>query len=130
MGRTFYFRLFAGSPSVVSSLWTVSDLSTAFLMVKFYENLPQYPQAGEVAISLKQAQTWLRDLTYREFEQELSKLKYQKALAQLQQKFSPADFFELEDAIEVEREKLKEFERDDKPFDNPFYWAAFVAIGV
>ncbi len=25
--------LFAGSPSVVSSLWTVSDLSTAFLMI-------------------------------------------------------------------------------------------------
>ena len=31
--------LFAGSPSVVSSLWTVSDLSTSFLMMKFYETL-------------------------------------------------------------------------------------------
>ncbi len=122
--------LFAGSPSVVSSLWTVSDLSTAFLMVKFYENLPQYPQAGEVAIALKQAQKWLRDLTYREFEQELIKPRFQKAIAQLQQKFSPADFFELEDAIEVERKKLNQFEPDDKPFANPFYWAAFVATGV
>ena len=122
--------LFAGSPSIVSSLWTVSDLSTAFLMVKFYENLPQSPQAGEVAMSLQKAQKWLRDLTYQEFDRELTKPKYQKALAQLQQKFSPADFFELEDAIETERNKMKKFELDDKPFANPFYWAAFIATGV
>ncbi|MDB9394609.1 DUF3110 domain-containing protein, partial [Microcystis aeruginosa] len=31
--------LFAGSPSVVSSLWTVDDLSTSFLMIKLYEIL-------------------------------------------------------------------------------------------
>ncbi|MCC0179852.1 CHAT domain-containing protein [Waterburya agarophytonicola K14] len=31
--------LYAGSPSVVSSLWAVSDLSTTFLMIKFYQNL-------------------------------------------------------------------------------------------
>ncbi|MFM6077810.1 MAG: CHAT domain-containing protein, partial [Dolichospermum sp.] len=31
--------LFAGSPSVVSSLWTVNDLSTSFLMIKLYEIL-------------------------------------------------------------------------------------------
>ncbi|MGC1248637.1 MAG: CHAT domain-containing protein, partial [Spirulinaceae cyanobacterium] len=31
--------LYAGSSNVVSSLWTVSDLSTAFLMLKFIQNL-------------------------------------------------------------------------------------------
>ena len=122
--------LFAGSPSIVSSLWTVSDLSTAFLMIKFYEHLFQLPQSVEVAMSLQKAQQWLRNLTCREFEQELVKPQYQKALAQLKQKFSSAEFFELEDAIEVEREKLKKFHPDDKPFSNPFYWAAFIATGV
>ena len=122
--------MFAGSPSIVSSLWTVSDLSTAFLMIKFYENLPQSLQAGEVAISLKKAQKWLRNLTCQEFEKELTKPQYQKAIAQLQQKFSSADFFELEDAIQVERERLKKFDPNYKPFANPFYWAAFIAIGV
>ncbi len=122
--------LFAGSPSIVSSLWTVRDLTTAFLMVKLYENLPQSPQAGEVAISLKEAQKWLRDLTYQEFEQTLIKPQYQKAITQLQQKLSPADFFELEDAIQVERERLKKFDPNHKPFANPYYWAAFVAIDV
>lgn len=122
--------LFAGSPSVVSSLWTVSDLSTAFLMVKFYENLLKFSQSIDVATALKQAQEWLRNLTYQEFDRELAKPKYQKALAQLQQKFSPADFFELEDAIEIEGNKMKKFKPEDKPFANPFYWAAFLATGV
>ncbi|MEM7717553.1 MAG: CHAT domain-containing protein, partial [Cyanobacteria bacterium P01_A01_bin.68] len=31
--------LYAGSSSVVSSLWTVNDLSTSFLMIKFIQNL-------------------------------------------------------------------------------------------
>ena len=56
--------LFAGSSTVVSSLWQVDDLSTSFLMIKFYENLKQRPylQQGDVAIALKQAQNWLRTL--------------------------------------------------------------------
>jgi len=57
--------LYAGSPSVVSSLWTVSDLSTAFLMIKFYENL-QNPTS--VAVALQQAQLWLRDITKQELK--------------------------------------------------------------
>ncbi len=97
---------------------------------KFYENLHQSPQLqeGDMAIALKQAQSWLRDLTCQEFEQELS--KYQQAIVQLQQKLSPAEFFELEDAIELQREKLKKLAPNDKPFANPFYWAAFTPIGV
>ncbi|MGK7873371.1 MAG: CHAT domain-containing protein [Xenococcaceae cyanobacterium] len=139
--------LFAGSPSVVSSLWTVSDLSTAFLMIKFYENLTplsltpleKVGQGGagwaegkgvSVAIALQKAQQWLRDLNCQEFERELTKPQFQRAIAQLQQILSPADFFELEDAIEVERENLKKFNPNHKPFANPFYWAAFVATGV
>ncbi len=91
--------------------------------------LPQ-SQAGEVAITLQKAQQWLRNLSCQEFERELTKPQYQKVLAQLQQKFSPVDFFELEDYIKVEREKLKKLDPNHKPFANPYYWAAFVAIGV
>jgi CHAT domain-containing protein len=31
--------LYAGSPSVVCTLWAVDQVSTAFLLIKFYENL-------------------------------------------------------------------------------------------
>ena len=56
--------LFAGSSSVVSSLWTVSDLSTSFLMMKFYEIVLDKNQDIPVPIALKMAQNWLRNLTF------------------------------------------------------------------
>ncbi|MFM6271784.1 MAG: CHAT domain-containing protein, partial [Dolichospermum sp.] len=55
--------LFAGSPSVVSSLWTVDDLSTSFLMIKLYEILFDENQQVSVPVALKQAQNWLQNLT-------------------------------------------------------------------
>jgi CHAT domain-containing protein len=33
--------MFAGTPSVVASLWNVSDASTTILMQRFYENFIQ-----------------------------------------------------------------------------------------
>ncbi|MFM6271109.1 MAG: CHAT domain-containing protein, partial [Dolichospermum sp.] len=44
--------LFAGSPSVVSSLWTVDDLSTSFLMIKLYEILFDENQQVSVPVAL------------------------------------------------------------------------------
>jgi CHAT domain-containing protein len=44
--------MYAGAPSVVVSLWSVVDRSTASLMVKFYETLNQ---AGDKAEALRQA---------------------------------------------------------------------------
>jgi CHAT domain-containing protein len=51
----------AGVAGVVASLWSVSDLSTMLLLVRFYDlwrnqNLPP-------AVALRQAQIWLRDST-------------------------------------------------------------------
>jgi CHAT domain-containing protein len=58
--------LYAGSPSVVSSLWTISYISTAFLITKFYNDLQQ---GVSVAVALNQAQRWLRDATGDELQQ-------------------------------------------------------------
>lgn len=57
--------LYAGSSSVVSSLWTVQDLSTAFLMIKFYQNLLAN---STVRLALNKAQLWLRNITKKELE--------------------------------------------------------------
>jgi len=112
--------LVAGSPSVVGSHWAVSDIATAFLMIKFYENLmeqiKQAPDASEssgqlsIAQALNQAQRWLRGVTESELRDWLKPLK----LNQEQQK-------------EIERD-LK-LSSSDRPFSNPLYWAAFGAIG-
>ncbi|MFM6078185.1 MAG: CHAT domain-containing protein, partial [Dolichospermum sp.] len=122
--------LFAGSPSVVSSLWTVNDLSTSFLMIKLYEILFDENQQVSVPVALKTAQNWLQNLTVREAEENLESQAFQQALIQLQQTLSSGDLFELEDAIALLQTKWKAMSPDDKPFNDPFYWAAFIASGV
>jgi CHAT domain-containing protein len=116
--------LYAGSPSVVSSLWAVSDLSTAFLMIKFYENFRQSSQreAGAVPVALNQAQKWLRNLTSEEFEKLLDKYK-----PQIEQIFAE---LEEDDQIIAEECLLQARNRKLHPFANPYYWAAFTATGL
>ena len=100
--------LVAGSPAVVSSLWTVDDLSTALLMIKFYENLrKQMP----LAVALNQAQLWLRDATKEELQQWTSRLP-----------LSRNHRAELED-------RFYKLGSREKPFQEPYHWAAFCAIG-
>ncbi|MFN6482819.1 MULTISPECIES: CHAT domain-containing tetratricopeptide repeat protein [unclassified Nostoc] len=111
--------LLAGSKAVVSSLWTVSDLSTAFLMMKFYENLQTITS---VSIALNQAQQWLRNLTTEEFEALLVKYhpQIEEIFAQLPEEKRP-----LARAILKRTCKQK-----PHPFAAPFYWAGFTATGL
>ena len=110
--------LLAGSQAVVSSLWTVSDLSTAFLMMKFYENLQTI---NSVSIALNQAQQWLRNLTTEEFEALL--VKYQPQIEEIFVQL-PKEKRRLEKAI------LERCKRKPHPFAAPFYWAGFTATGL
>jgi CHAT domain-containing protein len=101
--------LFAGSASVVGSLWDIHDLSTALLMIKFYQNL----QIGlTVAVALNQAQLWLRDITKIELEQLIN-----------------ANQLPLNPTVRMALRRCFYRFRDDKPFREPFHWAAFCAIG-
>jgi len=115
--------LSAGSPSVVSSLWKVDDLSTSFLMIEFYENLfkSDVLEAGDVSIALKKAQTWLRNLTTEELDRFLEKHKPQteKVLAQLRK----GQQLRFEESLRLIKQ------RQPQPFANPYYWAGFTASG-
>jgi CHAT domain-containing protein len=99
--------LVAGAASVVSSLWTVNDLSTALLMIKFYENLQT---EISISIALNQAQVWLRDITGVNLKQWIRK----RGIA-----LSPT----------LKLRWLNIVKDDDQPFQSPYYWAAFCAIG-
>jgi len=101
--------LAAGSSSVVATLWAVSDLSASFLMIKFYQLL----KAGlSVPLALKSAQVWLRDATKEDLQLWTSKLTLSptQKIVQL-----PALFNNMEAKA--------------KPFQSPYHWAAFCAIG-
>ncbi|MEM7590136.1 MAG: CHAT domain-containing tetratricopeptide repeat protein [Cyanobacteria bacterium P01_A01_bin.83] len=100
--------LYAGSPSVVSSLWAVSDLSTTFLMIKFYQNLREM---DSVAIALNQAQLWLRNVTKEELVQWKTSLD-----------IPGAQKFRIDSA-------LRSMPDNSYPFAAPSHWAAFCAIG-
>ncbi len=99
--------LYAGSPSVVSSLWRVNDLSTALLMIKFYQKL----KSGlTVALALNQAQTWLRDATKEQLQQ------WAKQLPNANHRMQVRAF-------------LSKQPPNTKPFESPYYWAGFCVIG-
>ncbi|MBD2042637.1 CHAT domain-containing protein [Microcoleus sp. FACHB-672] len=100
--------LIAGSPSVVGSLWKVNDLSTALLTIRFYQNL----KAGlSVTLALNTAQIWLRDATKEKLQEWTSQLSLNSA-----QRIQIKAF-------------LYKIESNTKPFESPYFWAAFCAIG-
>ncbi len=102
--------LYAGSSSVVSSLWTVSDLSTAFLMIKFIQNL-RAAKDMSVPLAMNQAQIWLRDASIKDI------LEWSKK-SQLNQNIQQ----EIQEELELHNP-------NEKHFSSPFHWAAFCAIG-
>jgi CHAT domain-containing protein/TPR repeat protein len=101
--------LYAGSTNVVSSLWTVNQVSTTFLMIKFYQNLIK--NQNSVAKALNDAQRWLRDATQQELVEWASKLNLD------------------EDKIKQIKDELDWYDTDEKPFNSPYHWAGFCAIG-
>ena len=107
--------LVAGSPALVCSLWKVNELSTTLLMIKFYDNLLNYQMS--LAVALNQAQFWLRDLSKEELQiwiDNVSMSRSQKRLLKAPLLNHP-DFHDLSPS--------------DKPFEEPYHWAAFCAIG-
>ncbi|NTW19570.1 MAG: CHAT domain-containing protein [Nostocales cyanobacterium W4_Combined_metabat2_030] len=105
--------LYAGASSVVSSLWSVDDRATAFLLIKLYQNLLAQTEGEKNVIqALREAQRWLRNVTKSELWDWIEG-----------QDLPLAD---LEDGLE---QFLQRFNDNDKPFSSPYYWAAFCVIG-
>ncbi|NEU74439.1 CHAT domain-containing protein [Hassallia byssoidea VB512170] len=102
--------LLAGSTNVVSSLWTVSATATALLMMKFYEELQQQ---SNIVLALNTAQRWLRDTTVKGFQNWLINSSLSWGCKIYLNKYFAANH---ENAL-------------TKPFESPFYWAAFCNIG-
>lgn len=103
-----------GAPAVVSTLWSVDEVSTMFLITEFYR-LHLYGQS--VAAALRASQKWLRTSSARQLG--LAK-EYQRIYAASGQTNSSA------------KEKWDYYKEhpDDVPFEHPFYWAAFTLTGA
>jgi CHAT domain-containing protein len=101
-----------GAKSLLVSLWPVSDTATSLLMVRFYENWlgARDGKARSKAVALKEAKDWLRNLTRKEVDERLANLP------------EAARGLKLEPAAQPQA-------ASEKPFEHPYYWAAFVLIG-
>ena len=93
----------AGAAGVVSSLWSVADLSTMVLLSRFYELWRS--EDLEPPEALQQAQIWLRDSN------------------------GPTLAPYLESSHPDFAHKLAQ-KHGQRPFSHPFYWAAFTYVGV
>ncbi|MBO3746657.1 CHAT domain-containing protein [Streptosporangiaceae bacterium NEAU-GS5] len=89
----------SGAAGVVGTLWSVADTTTALLAAEFYRG------SGHPAARLRAAQLWLRDVTAKD------------VLARLAGKV-PRDLV-----------GLPLMDPSERPFADPWFWAAFVFIG-
>lgn len=105
----------AGTPTVWGALWSVSDQSTALLMMKAYEALSAEDGADKPE-ALRLAQLWLRDVT----REELLPL-IEKRLSE-----SEGDTGEWERLVAFRR-YVKTRER---PFAHPYFWAGMQCVGL
>ncbi|MEP6490804.1 CHAT domain-containing protein [Microcoleus vaginatus GB2-A3] len=103
---------YAGATSVISTLWAVNDVSTAILMIKFYE-LFLSEIRPPVAIALRESQLWLRSLTVKGLLEwvEASKLLSREHKTTIQDSFAYG------------------YDDDYQPYEAPHFWAAFCAVG-
>ena len=117
--------LYAGSPSVVSTLWTVDPLATALLVIKFYKNLKRLPtlEDGDVSTALVNAQFWLRTLNSKTLARIQESQQFQGLMAEIFE--NNDDYYWIFDDL-----LYAAINRQPYPFANPYYWAAFVATGT
>lgn len=108
--------LYAGSKNVIASLWEVDDMATALLMTRLYQNhLGTFDQprvinglqyqpgtAMTTADALQEAKHWLRTLNRDEALAISQKVRGQEAAVP----------------------------NRDRPYADPYYWAAFVLYGT
>ncbi|MGK7880956.1 MAG: CHAT domain-containing protein, partial [Crocosphaera sp.] len=105
----------SGANCVVSTLWTVDETSSAWLMIYFYQ---QYRAENTPKIALENAQTWLTNVTYEELYIWLTELLEYGKSKQVNRT--------ILDLIEDEINRNKQNNPSNRPYEEPYYWLGFL----
>jgi CHAT domain-containing protein len=112
-----------GARSLVVSLWKVDDTATALLMARFYQNLlgrrAGLSQPLPKAEALHEAKGWLRGLRRDEA------VGLAARLGAAGERGKGVDRREPSGPPPAARPGPG----DDRPYDHPYYWAAFILVG-
>jgi CHAT domain-containing protein len=121
----------AGAAGVIASLWAVDDLSTSLLMEKVYEFMLSRDRLRPPG-ALQRASRWLRCLPKHEVLTQLAfHIARLESALRNHEHLSEETFYAIHYQLRVTRARLIEVQNgSDRPFDDPFYWAAFAAYGV
>jgi CHAT domain-containing protein len=109
----------ARAGNVLSTLWQVDELSSAWLVVRFYQ---AYLAGEPAADALSIAQTWLRTITWAELATWLGEL-----LQAFPQMYHIDRLTAHYANILANQGKL---ESTQPPFAAPYYWAGFTLMGT
>jgi tetratricopeptide (TPR) repeat protein len=115
--------LAAGAVYALSTLWIVDEISTALMMIRFYEILNEQRCQNKLhpALALKEAQKWLRTITYSQLSDwylELAKITYNSSCSQ-----------DLRDEANLIRRNDAKMVSQEPPYADLYYWAGFTITG-
>lgn len=109
--------LIAGVPSVVSTTWHVESPANTIAIIEFYRRLSANKSP---AIALAETTNWLREVT----ADDLTKW-YEDLLHSLQPKE-----LRIRNYLATQLHKISKLPPAQKPYNHPYYWAAFSITGV
>ncbi|MEM1172451.1 MAG: CHAT domain-containing tetratricopeptide repeat protein [Cyanobacteria bacterium P01_H01_bin.35] len=109
--------LSAGARHIISSLWSVEDLTTALFSLFYYQHRQKYKRSK----ALQKAQNQLRYLTGTQLS------NYKKQLEGYLEQYMKHENLEK---IQQQKEKLSWFCQQNFPFIHPYYWAGFISQGI
>ncbi|WP_392476593.1 CHAT domain-containing protein [Nostoc sp. C110] len=109
-----------GASYIISSLWKVNEMSTAFIMINFYQRIKD---GHHPALALKEAQEWLRIVTRDELVEWLSEYIF------IIRNYKPTAADVLLSLRNNLNRQLDEQKLGNIPFKGIYYWAGFVITG-
>jgi CHAT domain-containing protein/tetratricopeptide (TPR) repeat protein len=111
----------AGAERVISTLWSVNDVSTMLLMQALYEGLAEQPPI----VALRNAQLRIRDMSATKAAAALRHLGQRRAEMPKSSSVRPKS-----DALDELIALFADLGKAAKPFEHAFHWGAFVHYGA